>query len=398
MRTTDAAQSFPTPAMAERGLRVARLLYFFMFAAIGFYFPFINVYYRSIGLSGAEIGVIGSLSPLMGMLAGPLWGMASDRFGMTRMLLLVGIMGAMVSVFGLSIAPTFAVLLPITIAYAFFSSPIMPLLDSTTLDLLGSRADGYGRQRMWGSVGFVFTALGGGYLVQRAGLPWLFYGYIGLMAVVLVIATQLPMRRTRLTSPLRKGLAQLMRQRTWLIFSASLLVLGIANSGMNTFVNVYVTEMGGGKEMIGLIGAVSAIAEVPVMFLAAPLITRLGKRRTLAIAYALYSVRLLLYGFMPAPEWAIGIGLLTGVTFGGLWVAGVAYADALAPRELKATAQGLFSAVLYSLSGVIGSPISGMLFDSVGPAMLFRIYSVCGVIALGLLWWGTRPADVGRGA
>lgn len=384
------ATARPIASGADSGLRVARAMYFVLFAATGAFFPFINLYYRSIGLSGAQIGVIGSVSPLVGMIAGPLWGMISDRFGVTRPLLITGLVGAALCALGLLSAPTFLWLAPVAAAYAFFTSPIMPLLDSTTLDLLEGRRELYGRQRLWGSIGFVFTALGFGRVIQQFGLPWLFYGYMALIAVAMVIAFRLPARRTRLGGTLRRGLAQLVRQRAWLIFSASLLVLGIANSGMHTFLNIYVKEMGGGEGLVGLMWAVAAITEVPVMFLAGPLVARLGARRTIAIAYLAYTVRWLLYGMMPAPTWAVPISLLQGVTFAPLWVAGVAYADALAPRELKATAQGMFAATLFSLSGVIGGPISGLLFDALGAAALFRLYCGFGLAALGLLWWGSK--------
>ncbi len=375
----------------KRGLWISRVLYFFLFAAVGAFFPYINVYYRSIGLSGTQIGLIGSLGPLMGMIAGPLWGLFSDRLGVTRPLLMLAIVGAMLSVLGLSVAPGFAWLLPITAAYAFFTNPIMPLLDSTTLELLQGRRERYGRQRLWGSLGFVVTSWAFGNILERAGLHWLFYGYLVLMSVVLVVAVWLPARRTRLSGPLRSGLARLVRQRTWLFFSASLIVLGIANSGMHSFLNIYVKEMGGGEGLIGLMWGLAALSEVPVMFLAAPIIAQISTRRTMAIAYALYAVRWLLLGIMPSPGWAVLINLLHGPTFGALWVAGVAYADALAPDELKATAQGLFSATLYSISSVIGSPLSGLLFDLIGPGALFRVYAILGILALMLFWWGTRP-------
>ncbi|MCS7222345.1 MAG: major facilitator superfamily domain-containing protein 6 [Anaerolineae bacterium] len=385
LSTTKALVSSQLSDVTRRGLFVSRVLYFFVFAAVGAFFPYINVYYRSIGLSGTQIGLIGSLGPLVGMVAGPLWGLFSDRFGVTRPLLALAITGAMLSMLGLSIAPGFVWLLLLTAAYTFFTNPIMPLLDSTTLELLQGHRERYGRQRVWGSLGFVVTSWAFGYILERFGLRWLFYGYVALMSVVLVVAMGLPARRTRLSGPLRSGLMRLIRQRAWLFFSASLIVLGIANSGMHSFLNIYIKEMGGGEGLIGLLWGVAALSEVPVMFLAAPIIVQIGIQRTLAIAYALYAMRWLLLGIMPSPEWAVPINLLHGLTFGALWVAGVAYADALAPEELKATAQGLFSATLYSVSSVISGPISGFLFDTIGPAALFRVYAILGILALALL-------------
>ena len=95
---------------------------------------------------------------------------------------------------------------------------------------------------------------------------------------------------------------------------------------------------------------------------------------------------------MPAAEWAIPISLLHSVTFGVYWIAGVAYVDQLAPNDLKATAQGLFYAS-FGIAGVLGGPINGYIFDTLGANWLFLISSVFALGAVGLLWLG-RPLPV----
>ncbi len=383
---------------AGRGLWIARALYFFQFGAVGAFFPYLYVYYRSIGLSGTQIGLIGSLPPLVGMIAGPLWGLLSDRFGAVRQLLILATAGSILAVLGLSAVQAFGALFLLTMVYAFFNNPIMPLLDSATLDLLEGQREHYGRQRLWGSIGFVITSWGFGLLLERIGLHWAFYGYVLLMFPLMILAWWLPVRRARLSAPLRRGLARLVRQRAWFFFSLSLVVLGIANSGMHGFLNIFVKEMGGSEGLIGTMWGVAALSEIPVMFLAAPLIVRLGPRRILAATYALYVLRWLLYGLMPSPIWAVPISLLHGLTFGALWVTGVAYVDALAPEELKATAQGLFFASFFGFSRVLGTSLSGLLFDMIGPAALFQTYALFGLVALGLFWWGSPRARPSRAA
>jgi MFS family permease len=99
------------------------------------------------------------------------------------------------------------------------------------------------------------------------------------------------------------------------------------------------------------------------------------------VALLAYALRMLMYGLMPTPEWAAGINLLGGVSFGLYWISAVTYANELAPDNLKATSQGLLLSVT-SLAAVIGALFTGGLFDLVGPHTMFRILAGCCVLAL----------------
>jgi MFS family permease len=101
----------------------------------------------------------------------------------------------------------------------------------------------------------------------------------------------------------------------------------------------------------------------------------------MAVALFAFAMRMLLYGLMPAPEWAAGISVVAGTAFGLYSIAVVNYANELAPANLKATSQGLVVA-LTSLSGIAGAPFSGWLFDRVGPSNMFLILAGCCFLAL----------------
>ena len=77
---------------------------------------------------------------------------------------------------------------------------------------------------------------------------------------------------------------------------------------------------------------------------------------------------------MPSPVWALPIALMHGSTFGFFWIASVTHVNSLAPENLKATSQGLFWTTM-NLANVVGSPISGVLYDRVGPSALFKLFS-----------------------
>lgn len=378
-----------TRQILRQNLLVNRLLYFFYFAAFGIIVSYLNVYFHEIGLSGKQIGLINSLGPFMAMLGGPVWGMLSDRFGAARRLFIAAACGSILAALGLSNVHAYAWLLVFTGLYYFLFSPLMPLLDGITLKLLGDQKENYSRQRIWGSLGFICTTLASGLILERVGLRWLFYGFSFMLLPFVLAAFWLPAGHAGYRTGLRSGITALIRLPTWKLFSASLVVLGLTISGMNNFLGITVKAMGGSEGLIGAAWSLGALSELPVMLLGAALITRIGSLRMLAIAYFTYAIRWILYAAMPAPEWALGIALMNGITFGMLWIAGVAFANELAPPNLQATAQGLLAATL-SFTTMLGAPLAGFLFDSVGPSTMFYIYAGLTLLALCLLWGAAR--------
>lgn len=371
----------------EKTLLTTRVLYFLFFAAFGIFITYIDVYFRSLGFSGVQIGWINSVLALMAIVAGPVWGLLSDRYGSVRPYLMVAVLGSAVAAFAISRLQLFLWMIPVIALFGFFRQPLLPLLDSFTVKALEDRPELYGRQRVWGTVGFILTAWGFGLVLTRVDLVWLFSGFIGALLLMAVFILRLPGSRSRLELPVWSSMGLIMRNGTWWLFMVSMIVLGIGNVAMQHFLGIYILELGGDEALLGAAAALGALTELPILFWGAPLIARYGPWRLLLFAYGISALRWFAYGVMPSAGWAIPISLLHSVTFGVYWVAGVASVDRLAPVDLKATAQGLFYAS-FGIAGVLGGPINGYLFDTLGASWLFLIASALALGALALLWLG----------
>jgi MFS family permease len=387
----------PLPASQRKDLLIVKFLYGFFYSAFGLFSSFANVYYHSIGLTGSQIGWISSMNPLLGLLAGPIWGGLSDLYGITQLLMLIAVGGVTFAVLGLSASHTFIWLMVFTGVYSFFSGTIIPLIDSTNFAALGKRRENYGRQRIWGSIAYIVVTFIAGMILDRIGLVWVFYGCAIFMSILFVFLLFLPSRRVQLGGSIWSNIGALTRRTDWRFFTASLFIAGISIAGMNNFLGIYIKSLGGNDTLIGWVNSLSALSEVPVMFFGAALIHKFGEKKMLVISFFLYGVRFLLYSLMPGPYWALPIALIHGLTFGFYWVAGVIYANRMAPENMKATSQALFVATT-SLANVISSPISGMVMDRLGAAALFRSLSGISLLALAVLLVGyqvarRRPSD-----
>jgi PPP family 3-phenylpropionic acid transporter len=347
--------------------------------------PFLTLYYRESGLTGAQIGLLVGVAPLVTWFAAPVWGAVADATQRYRTILATTILGSMVAVFFLGRVSGTAQLLPIVALYAFFTAPIMPLVDNSVMSMLGDRTDLYGRQRIWGAVGWGLAGAAAGALVERTGLGMAFYLFVLLMGLGLVVSLRLDVRSGALRQPFWRGIQGLIRTPPLVIFLVAVLITSMGSSVINSYLFLLMADLGASKQLMGLSLTFATLSELPVFFFSGWLLRRLGARGLLLLAMGAYVVRLAAYTVMPEVWWVLPINLLHGLTFAGLWVAGVSYANAVAPKGLGATAQGIFTGVTMGIGAATGALVGGALYDSVGPAALFRAAAIW--VALGLLFF-----------
>ena len=380
-----------------RSTGFAKAFYFFYYAAGASLLPFLALYYRDLGLSEREIGLLAGISPLTVLFSASLWGGLADATQWHRGLLGLAIAGAVGFALVLSSVTTFLRLIPAVAAFAFFVAPIIPLVDHSVLDLLGEQRANYGRVRLWGALGWGVAATTMGRLVEEFGLGWSFYGYAALMSVGLIAAMRMPVAHARIGGAFRQGLRVLLRNRQWLLFLAAVWAGSMGLSTVHNFLFLYMEDLGASKSLMGLSLTSATFSELLVFFFSGRMLDRWGTRRLLIFSLLAHVLRLLAYALIRTPWLVLGVQLLHGPTFSLAWVAGVAYANRMAPAGMGATAQGFLSAVYFGLGSAAGAFIGGMLYEDMGP---FWMFLWAGVWVLGglLLFaiYGRDPAERGQ--
>lgn len=352
-------------------LNFAKSYYFLYYAAWAFFLPFLALYYQELHFTGTQIGLLASIPPLVSLFAAPFWGGLADATRRHKAVLLTTMLGGGLSVLALSQARSFWLIVSIVAVYAFFTSTIMPLVDSYVLTMLGDRRDLYGSQRLWGAVGWGVAGPIAGLLIGQYGLKWSFGGYITLIAVGLFVASMLPIIGAESRKPFWSGLRMLVTHRQLLIFLITVFISGAGLSVVTNFLFLYMEEMKAAKSIMGLALAVATVSELPVLFYSGRMLRRLGPGGLLMISLGAFVIRA--YGYsVSTTEWHVLIfQLLHGLTFSTMWVAGVSFAAEIAPEGLGATAQGLFSSTVSGFGGITGSIVGGFLLDQFGGSGMF---------------------------
>jgi PPP family 3-phenylpropionic acid transporter len=313
-----------------------------------------------------------------------------------KRVLIASMAGAGTAALILSQTEAFGAIGLIIAAYAFFNSPVMPLIDNAVMKLLGERRDQYGTLRVWGAVGWGVAAPLVGLLSERYGLIWPFIGFGILVLMEALVVLRLPFKSDLQQIKYWIGVRKLLSNRAWLLFLATAFLNGIAQSGVMSYLFLYMDDLQASQTVMGLALTVATVSELPVLAYSGRMLRRWGARGLLILSLIMYIVRTLGYSLVGAPWLVLLLQLLHGLTFSSMWVAGVAYAADAAPEGLGATAQSSFSATVMGLGGMVGALINGFLFEQWGGAIMFRIDSIFAMLGLVLFLVGGRVQQNSR--
>ncbi len=358
------------------------LFYFFYFAAASGLFPFTALYYKSIGLSGAQIGLLIGSAPLITLIGAPLWTGVADASHRHKLVMSFTMLAAIICTLIIPALRNFALLFPLVLIYAFMSAPIPSLGDSATMSMLGDQREMYGRIRLGGTIGWGAMATISGVLIERNGIVWAYWIYAVGMTLTLLVSQGLVFNKVEKRESFWSGMGALLANQRWVIFLGMAFICGVGMASINTYQFVYLAEIGASKSLMGLTLTISTLSELPVMFFGDRLLRRFQPRGLLVLGMLVIGVRVLLYALFNSPMAILILQLMHGFTFPAIWIAGVSYAHENAPGGLRATAQGLFGAMMMGIGAAVGGFLGGLLIGSIGGRGMYLVFGALVLISL----------------
>lgn len=384
----------------ERALRKNILLFslFFLlfFAGLGLMMPFLSLQFKAIGYNGVQISLLNMLSALAVILTAPQYGLIFDRSKDKRLILLISLAIATVTLFLIPYLRAFGAMLVIyTINRVIISSSITAsenLSYQVSADKNGEEKAAFGSLRMWGSLGFALTALLGGMIFQNFGLLRNDRIFLGLMAATCVVLLLMPesIFRERRSSesveaPLgTHGVIHLIAEDRYLLLTVIALALtDPLFDGVRSFEPIFMAELGLPVSVIGLAATLSALLEVPMMLGADHLIERLGARNLVIAILAFDLTRRLLVWLFPSGWMVFALNIMTAISFTLRLVTTVHFVNVRIPKQYTTTA---FTFVFNTMNGImyiLSNAISGVIYDSYGARHIYLVSATLCVIALG---------------
>jgi PPP family 3-phenylpropionic acid transporter len=360
-----------------------KAFYFVVYAALASLLPYLTVYYESLGLSGQQIGTLAAIPPLVTFFSAPLIGAITDVSQRHKVILGTSIVGFSGSVLAIWAVKSFLGLIPVIVLYAFFLAPIFPLIDRSVLNVLGKNRDQYGKQRLWGAVGWGIMGPIAGLLIEQGGLRWAFYGCFFVSLGLLVILKATPIQQIRIKTHFTKTLKGLYSNSDIILFFFIMVIGGLGLSMIHNYLFIYLDGLGTDSVLKGWALTIATISELTVMFFSDKLLRKWKAKWLVASSLLVLALRLVLYALVKSPELALLVQLLHGPTFGLIWVAGVSYVSEITPSGLGNTVQGFFSGIVMGLGSALGAFLGGILYKGIGFSSMYMIAG--GVVFLSLL-------------
>ncbi|XP_063992329.1 major facilitator superfamily domain-containing protein 6 isoform X2 [Diachasmimorpha longicaudata] len=271
--------------------------------------------------------------------------------------------------------------------------------DAICFDVLGEGGHmGYGRQRVWGTIGFGVAALISGGAIDLASKGHIVKSYTPAFLLVLIFTivdvfccTKLELPAVTGSKNIAKDVLKLLKTQVISIFLVFATVAGILDSFIIYFLFWYLEDLAIQtnhldqiKLIEGLIVAAETLGGEVVFFsLSGKILKKFGYGYSLTFCFICYGLRLGLISLVSNPWWVIPIELLMqGPTYALCYTIIVGFASVVAPPGTSATVQGIIAGMDDGLGFALGSLLGGILYKKIGgPATLQVFAAIAGLTA-----------------
>jgi PPP family 3-phenylpropionic acid transporter len=268
------------------------------------------------------------------------------------------------------------------VAFGLFWNGPLPLFETVTLAHLKGRG-GYGRIRLWGSIGFILSVAAGGEILGSI-VP---VDYLPQVMLVLLVAQWLV---TLVIPPItteREPLAQppltfILKRPGVAGFLVAGLLIQVAHGPYYAFYSVLLSDHGFQDATIGQLWALGVLAEIILFLWMDTFERKLGVRPLFLLAIGISVLRWLMIGW-GVDSWVIIVlaQILHAGTFGLMHAASIALVHQHFQGSHHAKGQAIYSGFCYGLGGAAGSLYAGYFWQAWHPGWVFTTASMFSLLA-----------------
>ncbi|GIY14165.1 major facilitator superfamily domain-containing protein 6 [Caerostris darwini] len=260
---------------------------------------------------------------------------------------------------------------------------IFTLSDTACCESVQKTGSDFGRQRLWGSIGWGVTAPLAGWLndfTVNFTTSWT------LMAVMMLLFLyniyKMDLVKPHFSQNILKDVGTVLKSKEFLMYEAVIFLNGLG-AGMIWFYLIwFLSSIGGSDFLCGFCLTVQCFGgALPLMLFSGWIIRKVGHFHILCLSLLAYTIRFLWYSYLYNPWWVLPVEVLHGVTYGLLCTVLASYGKLSSKPGTEATTQSILFSTHEGLGEGIGCIFAGIGFDYLGGHQTFfisGIFAACG--------------------
>lgn len=357
--------------------------YWVYFASLGIVVPYWALYLNSLGFDAKSIGELMSILMVTKIVAPYLWSWIADHSGHCMRIIRIASICSMVAFLGVFLQSGFWWLAIVMLLFSFFWNATLPQFEANTMNYLGEDTHKYSVVRLWGSLGFVFSVIIIGAMLDEFGYQLVPVSVL-LMYVFIVVFSFLVGDAPKKAHHDDSGsILKVVRQPQVIALLLVCFLMQMSHGPYYTFYSIYLKQFSYSSFSLGWLWALGVMAEIVLFMFMHKLMPKYGARSLLIVALGLTTLRwLLIGGFVENVSVVIFAQCLHAASFGLYHAVAIELFHRNFKGKLQGRGQALYSAVSFGAGGAIGTLLSGVYWDVYSPQIIFSAAALASFMAM----------------
>lgn len=365
-----------------KAIRLLKGFNFLYFGLLAIFIPFLPVYLADQGLRPAQIGFIVGTGGFVTLITQPLWGMISDKTRTIRKVLLLLIFFSSIIGYFLYDSSSYLQLILFAMLLYFFLMPIDPLTESLNFTMAEKSGISYGSIRTYGALGYAVISLITGYVMSYFGANSLAFLFAGIGLISFIISWMMPDAPVSGKPVTFSSLKHFFGNKETLLFLLLVFICAVPARMNDTFLGVYIRELGGSAKLVGLTWFLAAGSEIVVFALSFWWLRKGKEIIIISFAAAFFFIRYFVSAWITDPHLLAYLQVMQLLTFPIFYSAAIQYLYRIVPVEWRATGQTVLALLFFGVSGIIASYIGGAIYGAYGGKTLYLFISSISFIGM----------------